>query len=67
VEDRITGRLVQPADPVALAEAMLDLLEHPDHARRMAVDAQERVRRLYGAKAWADRLERIYTAAAGAA
>jgi glycosyltransferase involved in cell wall biosynthesis len=67
VEDQITGRLVQPADPVALAEAMQDLIDHPDHARRMAAAAQERVRRLYGAKAWANRLERIYTAAAGAA
>src|SRR5258707_704979 len=54
VEDRITGRLVQPADPLALAEAMQDLIDHPDHPRRMAADAQERGRRPYRAKAWAD-------------
>jgi hypothetical protein len=46
---------------------MRDLIDHPDHAQRMAADARERVRRLYGAKAWAGRLERIYTAAVGAA
>src|SRR5262249_164403 len=66
VEDRITGRLVPPAAPLALAEAMGDLIDHPDRARRMAADAQERVQRLYGAQAWVDRLQRIYTAAAGA-
>ena len=34
VEDRVTGRLVPPQDPKALAEALLDLLDDPAAARR---------------------------------
>ena len=35
VRDRRTGRLVPPADPPALAQALLDLLRDPEGARRM--------------------------------
>ena len=35
VRDRRTGRLVPPADPPALAQALLDLLRDPEAARRM--------------------------------
>jgi glycosyltransferase involved in cell wall biosynthesis len=35
VRDGRTGRLVPPADPPALARALLDLLRDPDGARRM--------------------------------
>jgi glycosyltransferase involved in cell wall biosynthesis len=55
VEDGVTGRLVAPHDPDALAEAVLDVLAHKDamgaagreRARRWHVDAYaERVRAL---------------------
>lgn len=36
VEDGVTGRLVPPRDPAALATAILDLLADPARARRMA-------------------------------
>ena len=35
VRDGSTGHLVPPADPAALARALLDLLRDPDAARRM--------------------------------
>jgi glycosyltransferase involved in cell wall biosynthesis len=63
VEGGVTGRLVPPADSVALADAMGDMLNDPDRAARMAAAAQERIRHLYGARPWAQRLERIYAAA----
>jgi glycosyltransferase involved in cell wall biosynthesis len=55
VEDGVTGRLVPPGDPDALADAVLEVLEHKDkmgeagreRARRWHVDAYtERVRAL---------------------
>jgi glycosyltransferase involved in cell wall biosynthesis len=65
VEDRVTGRLVPAADPQALAEAMLDLLTCPEQARNVAVAARLRVQRVYGANAWARRLQSVYDAASG--
>lgn len=42
-----TGLLVPPGDPDALAEAILRLLRDPEEARRLALAAGERARRLY--------------------
>jgi glycosyltransferase involved in cell wall biosynthesis len=64
VEDGVTGRLVAAGDPVALAEAMLDLLDDRQRALRLALAGQERVRSTYGARTWAHRLQRIYAAMA---
>jgi glycosyltransferase involved in cell wall biosynthesis len=41
VRDGITGRLVPPTDPAALARAMLDLLRDPEGARRMGTAGRE--------------------------
>lgn len=43
VEDNVTGRLVPERDPEALAEAILDLREHPDKARALAQAGRQRV------------------------
>jgi phenylacetate-CoA ligase len=36
IRDRVTGRLVPPADTAALAHAILDMLRDPERARAMA-------------------------------
>ncbi len=45
VADRVTGLLVPPADPQALARAIRDILLRPDHGREMGRRGQQRVRR----------------------
>jgi glycosyltransferase involved in cell wall biosynthesis len=47
VRDGETGSIVPADNPRAMAEAVEDLLEHPDHAREMARNAREEVER-YG-------------------
>jgi glycosyltransferase involved in cell wall biosynthesis len=41
VRDGVTGRLVPPADPAALAHAMLELLRDQNSARRMGLAGRE--------------------------
>jgi glycosyltransferase involved in cell wall biosynthesis len=43
----VTGWLVPPRNPEALAQAMLDALENQDEARRRAIQGQERARSLF--------------------
>jgi L-malate glycosyltransferase len=45
ITDRVTGRLVAIDDHIALADAIVDVLTHPDEARRMALKFYEYVRR----------------------
>lgn len=45
VRDGETGRIVPPGDPGAMADAVADLLEHPDRARAMAGRARQEVER----------------------
>lgn len=44
VEDGVSGRLVPPQDPRALAEAMRSLLTDAERARSMGIRGQEKVR-----------------------
>jgi glycosyltransferase involved in cell wall biosynthesis len=44
VEEGVTGLLVPPADPAALAEAMLKVLGDPQGAERMGLEARRRLR-----------------------
>ena len=44
ISDKITGRLVEIGDEPALAEAMIDLLSHPEEAQRLAVRFHEYVK-----------------------
>src|SRR4051812_4661826 len=53
VEDGVTGALVEPGDPAALAVAVLDVLEH---RAEMGAAARERAA-AFGADAYADRVE----------
>jgi len=47
VADGLTGTLVPPADPDALAEAIRNLLEDPDLCRRMGEAGRRRVVRRF--------------------
>ncbi len=62
VDDGETGRLVEPANPAALAAAMVQLLSNPEQSARLAAAGLARVRETYGADAWTQHLQRIYTA-----
>jgi glycosyltransferase involved in cell wall biosynthesis len=45
VRDGQTGRLIPMSQPAALAQAMIEMLERPEDARRMAELARQQVRR----------------------
>jgi glycosyltransferase involved in cell wall biosynthesis len=47
VEQDVTGLLSAPADPEALAQNVLRLIEEPEAARRMGLEGRLRVRRLF--------------------
>jgi starch synthase len=55
VQDGVTGRLVAPGDPGALAGAVLEVLERRD---AMGAAGRSRAAR-FGAEAYADRLEPV--------
>ncbi len=59
-----TGRLVQPGDPVALAGALADLLDHPSATREMARAARSRACARF---TWTAVAEQILAAAGAAA
>ncbi len=57
-----TGLLVETRNPEALAAAILDLLEHPDKAQRLATQAQERMRAHYSTEHSLECLYQAYDA-----
>ncbi len=61
VEDGVTGFLVSPADTAALTKAVLALLSDEALRQRMGVAARARVERLFSARTYARRMERVYT------
>lgn len=60
VEDGVTGILVPPNDPQALAEAILSLLRDPEQRRRMGERGRERVLTEFTAEHVADLSEALY-------
>ena len=60
VEDGVTGRVVRPGDPDALARAILALLDDPAAAATMGARAREIVRTRYSLAALADAYEKVY-------
>ncbi len=54
--DGTTGRLVAPGDRTALAQAIVDLVTHPDAAAAMGEAAHAHVLDRFSAQAVADRL-----------
>ncbi len=60
VIDGKTGYLVAPADPAALAKAILWALRHPDEAKATAVAGRERVNRMYSHARMVEETTRLY-------
>jgi glycosyltransferase involved in cell wall biosynthesis len=60
ISDGVTGRLVPPADPGALAEAIGFLVRDREKAREMGRKAAERVRERFHTKLHVERIEAIY-------
>ena len=60
VEDEVTGLLVPPGDPAALAKAILRLIEEPALASALAARAQKWVRAEFGIDRMVARFEALY-------
>jgi colanic acid/amylovoran biosynthesis glycosyltransferase len=60
IEDSLTGLLVPPADPPALAAAVLRLLDQPAEAERLGRNARERVATDFGLDRMIQRYEQLY-------
>ncbi len=60
VVDGVNGRLVPPADPPALARAILELSRHPEERRLLADAARRTVATRYSLVAMLQRLEDLY-------
>ena len=58
--DGETGRLVPPESIDELAEAVIDLVEHPDGAARMGAEGRRRFKDQFRAETMVRRLEEIY-------
>ncbi len=66
VVDNETGLLVPPDDPVALASALLDLIQDPQRAQQMGAAGQARVRAHFTAATMVERTLAVYDACRGA-
>ncbi len=60
VEDGVTGLLVPPEDPQALASAILHLLEDETARRRMGEAGPQRVRERFSSQAMLDGINQVY-------
>ncbi len=60
VEDGVTGRLVPPRDPAALAEALIGLINRPDERKRMGEAGRARMLVKFSAEAMVMATEALY-------
>ncbi len=60
INDGETGRLVEPADPEALASGIIELLTYSDLARNMATRGQEMVQQRFSLDAMVDEYRQVY-------
>lgn len=65
IEDRRTGRLVPPADPAALAEALAELLRRPDWAKELGAAAAASIGPQFGVASMVEAIEELYEQALG--
>lgn len=66
VVDGVTGRLVPPRDPGALAEAVCALVDDPAAASRMGTAGRARARALYSAEQYLAGVQAVYADVLGA-
>lgn len=60
IEPGISGFLVEPGNPKALADCMFEVLESPSLRARVGNAAQERIRSLFDVHGYVTRVERVY-------
>jgi glycosyltransferase involved in cell wall biosynthesis len=60
VRDRVTGLLVRPNDPTALAKALRELADDPDRRRTMGEAAATDARERFGLERMLDEVEGVY-------
>lgn len=60
VEDRVTGYLVPAKDERALAERLIQLLNHPVQAQTMGRNGGERVSRLFSMEYYSNSIREVY-------
>jgi glycosyltransferase involved in cell wall biosynthesis len=60
VEEGRTGRLVPPGDPVHLAAAVIEILNHPDRATHMGQTARRRIEEQYSFDRMVHQFEALY-------
>jgi glycosyltransferase involved in cell wall biosynthesis len=60
VVDGRTGTLVPPSNPEALAQAIVDLLDHPDRAHDMGIAGRARMERHFSSSVMAKQYEQLY-------
>jgi len=63
VEHGVTGYLVPPADPMALAENLLDVIRNPDQARQMGINGRRRLESEFSAERMVDSTLKVYQSA----
>ena len=66
VEPGSTGLLAAPGDPSGMARCVIWLLDHPEEARRMGAQGQQRVRSLFKPSTMCSMLDEIYAEMLGA-
>lgn len=60
VQDGVTGLLVPPRDPAALARALVDVLRHPERSRAFGAAGRQRVEKYFTVERMAAQTLRVY-------
>ncbi len=60
IQDGVTGRLVPPADPSALAEGIIEMFSHRERARQMGESGRTKILEMFSAEAMVEKNLEIY-------